>query len=342
MTTPPRLTCEVIKLILHHPFRLSTGVSTTRTAHWLRLENEQGWGEGTIPPYYNISDEEMGALWEYKSRSREPFPDTPDQILSWVGDQGPAPARAALDLALHDRIGKRNELPLYEVLNLPAPTPFVTAFTIAIAEPEKMAMMAIEHPEFPIIKLKLGSDDDVGRVAAVRNARPDVQIYLDANAGWKPDQAVRLIRELESFNIELIEQPVADNDIEGMGYVQSQTDIPIVADESLKSMGTLEELARSGVQGINLKIMKLGGVRPTLELLRRGRELGLKIMLGCMTETSLGVTAMSHLASMADWIDLDAPLLIANDPFKGVSYDQSLVTLPDRQGIGVVRRTVSK
>ncbi len=342
MKSGSRLSWEAITLKLRHPFRLSTGVSTTRTAHWIRLEDDQGWGEGTIPPYYNISEEDMQALWDEKSHSKEPFPDSPEQIPSWIGDQGPAPARAALDLALHDRIGRRKDLPLHKLYDLPAPIPFSTAFTIAIAEPEEMAQMAANHPEFPVIKLKLGSDDDISRVAAVRSARPDAKLYLDANAGWEPDEAVRLIKNLESLDIEMIEQPVAGYDIEGMGYVQNQTNIPIVADESLKSLETLEELARSGVRGINLKIMKLGGIGPTLKLLNRGRELGLKIMLGCMTETSLGVTAMSHLAAMADWIDLDAPLLISNDPFEGVSYHQAIVSLPDRPGIGIVRKTGMK
>ncbi len=337
-----RLSSEAITLKFHHPFRLSTGVSTTRTAHWIRLEDDQGWGEGTIPPYYNISDEDMQSLWNEKAHCKEPFPEALEQISGWIGDQGPAPARAALDLALHDRIGRRRDLPLYKLYDLPAPIPFYTAYTIAIAEPEEMARMAADHPEFPVIKLKLGSDDDISRVEAVRSARPDVRLYLDANAGWEPDEAVRLIKDLESLDIEMIEQPVAEYDVEGMGYVQSQTDIPIVADESLKSLETLEELARLGVQGINLKIMKLGGFGPTLKMLKRGRELGLKIMLGCMTETSLGVTAMSHLTAMADWIDLDAPLLISNDPFEGVYYDQAVVSMPDRPGIGIVRRSGMK
>ncbi|NQS92025.1 MAG: hypothetical protein HQ574_06405, partial [Chloroflexi bacterium] len=152
-----RLSWEAITLRLHHPFRLSTGVSINRTAHWIRLENNEGWGEGTIPPYYNIKEEDMRSLWEEKSHSKIPFPEHPDAIRSWIGEDGPAPARAALDLALHDRIGKQRNIPLYKLLQLPAPKTFSTAFTIAIAEPEEMAKMASDHPEFPIIKLKLGS-----------------------------------------------------------------------------------------------------------------------------------------------------------------------------------------
>ncbi len=334
----PRLSWEAITLKLHHPFRLSTGISTTRTAHWIRLENDQGWGEGTIPPYYNISDEDMWAYWEHKSHSELPFPDSPDDIPAWVGESGPAPARAALDLALFDKIGKEKNLPLYKLLQLPAPAPFSTAFTIAIAEPEEMARIAADYPDYPVIKLKLGSEDDISRVAAVRNARPDVKLYVDANAAWSPEEAVRMVEALSPYQIEMIEQPVPGDDIEGLGYVQTQTDIPIVADESLKTLSDLEALAKAGVRGVNLKLMKLGGLSPTLKALKRGRELGLKIMLGCMAETSLGVTAMSHMAAWADWFDLDAPLLIANDPFEGIQYDQAWISVPERPGIGIKKR----
>jgi len=338
MSNKPRLTWEAISLKLHRPFRLSTGGSTTRTAHWIRLEDDQGWGEGTIPPYYNVKDEDMWSLWENKSHSNIPFPDNPADISSWVGDEGPAPARAALDLALHDRLARSRRIPVHTLLNVPMPAPFVTAFTISIDEPEKMAQSASDRLEYPVLKLKAGSEDDIRRVAAVREARPEARIFIDANAGWTPSEAIRIIQELQSFKIELIEQPVAGEDIEGLGEVQRATEIPIVADESLTSYAALEKIARVGVRGINLKIMKLGGLSPTLELLKRGRSLGLKIMLGCMTETSLGVSAMSHLTALADWHDLDAPLLISNDPFDGIQYDHAQASLPDRVGIGVVLR----
>lgn len=336
--TKPRLSWEKIELKFHNPFRLSSGVSTKRTAHWIRLENDEGWGEGTIPPYYNIPDVEMEAFWEEKSSSLIPFPDNPPDISAWIGNEGPPPARAALDLALHDRAGKIHGAPLYRLLELPHPGVFTTAFTIAIAEPEEMARMALDRGEFPIIKLKLGSEDDISLVEAVRKARPDIRIFVDANAAWGPEEAVEIIKELEPYQLEMIEQPVKGEDIEGLGYVQAHTNIPIVADESLISMDRLEKLQRAGVRGINLKIMKLGGLGPTLNFLKSGRKLGFKIMLGCMAETSLGVTAMAHLAGMADWFDLDAPLLIANDPFVGVQYNQAEVSVPDYPGIGVTRK----
>ena len=335
MNSTPRLTWEAITLKLHNPFRLSTGVSTTRRAYWIRLTDDEGWGEGTIPPYYNVKDDDMKSFWDNASQQKIPFPDDPSEISSWIGQEGPAPARAALDLALHDRIGKKLNLPLYELLGLPKPAPVSTAFTISISSLEEMAQMAADRPQYPIIKLKLGSDDDIGRVAAVRNARPDVKLYVDANAGWSPDEAVKLAAALAPYHIEMIEQPVPGGDIAGLGYVQKHTDIPIVADESVQSIDDIEELAKAGVQGINLKLMKIGGLAPAMQMLRRGRELGLKIMLGCMAETSLGVTAMAHLSAWADWIDLDAPLLISNDPFEGINYDDAQISLPDRFGIGV-------
>ncbi|MEA3350574.1 MAG: dipeptide epimerase [Chloroflexota bacterium] len=332
----PRLTWEEITLEFHRPFRLSKGISATRRAFWIRLSGDEGWGEGTIPPYYGIEDEEMTTLWSKAAQNEIPFPDNPAKIAAWIGDEGPAPAKCALDLALHDRIAKKQNIPLYRLLGLSKPVPIATAFTIGIASPEEMAKIAAENAQYPVIKLKLGSDDDIARVAAVRSARPDARIYVDANAGWMPEEAVRLAKALAPYHLDMIEQPVAKDDIEGMGYVQANTEIPIVADESVCTLADVEALAKAGIKGINLKLMKIGGLIPALEMLQRGKELGLKIMLGCMSETALGVTAMAHLTAYADWIDLDAPLLIKNNPFKGLRYDeQALIHIPDQAGIGV-------
>ena len=335
-----RLTWQELTLRFHNPFRVSYGTSTTRQAFWLRLAADAGWGEGTIPPYYGIADEAMAAVWARASRSTEPFPDDPAQIPAWIGDEGPAPARAALDLALHDRIGKQRGLPIYELLQLPVPEPLPTSFTIGIDTPEAMAAAATAIPNFSVIKLKLGSEDDAARVAAIRRARPDAKIRVDANAAWTADEAIREIERLLPYDLEMVEQPVARHDFAGMAAVQAAfAGVPVVADESVQTADDLERLAAGSVQGINLKLMKVGGLANGVALLRRARALGLRIMLGCMIETSLGVTAMAHLAGLADWLDLDAPLLLANDPFDGVQIDQhAMVSLPDRPGIGALKR----
>jgi L-alanine-DL-glutamate epimerase-like enolase superfamily enzyme len=334
-----RMTWEPITLQLRDPFRISYGVSETRQAFWLRLANDAGWGEGTIPSYYQIDAEEMFAFWRGAAQRDDPFPDDPSEITAWVGKEGPAPARSALDLALHDRIARRRGVPLYRLLDLPRPSTQPTAFTIAIAPPEEMARRAVRVSDYPIIKVKLGSDDDEACIAAIRAARPDARLYVDANAGWSPDEAVKRVQALAPYHLEMIEQPVPKHDIEGLGYVQAHSDVPVVADESVQTLEDVERLAAAGVGGINLKLMKVGGLAPCLRLLRRARELELRVMLGCMIETSLGTTAMAHLSGLADWLDLDAPLLVANDPFDGLHYDQGArIQVPERPGIGVVRR----
>lgn len=340
MSLRPRLTYQAITLQLHNPFRVSYGTSATRQAYWLRLEGDEGWGEGTIPPYYGVEDRAMQHYWQAASVREDPFPGDLDGITAWVGSDGPAPARAALDLALHDRLGRQRGVPLYELLGLPQPAPMPTAITVSIDEPEAMAEQARRLASYPIVKIKLGGDGDgdVERVAAVRAARPDARLYIDANAAWSPEEAVRHLEALAPYNLELVEQPVPREDFAGMGYVQARLDVPVVADESVQSLADVEQLAAAGVRALNLKLMKLGGLTAALPILHYARQAGMRIMLGCMVETSLGVTAMAHLSGLADWLDLDAPLLIANDPFSGIEYDEeAYVHLPDRPGIGVVK-----
>ncbi len=334
----PQLSWEPIVLRLRNAFRVSYGASETRTAFWLRLAGDTGWGEGTIPPYYGISDTSMIAFWDAAAGRSTPFPDDPASVPAWIDEDGPAPARCALDLALHDRIGRLRNAPLYEVLGLSRPPVLPTSYTISIGEPAEMAELARNAAAYPILKIKLGTDDDEGRLSAVRAARPDARLRVDANAAWSPEEAVRHVKALEPLGLELIEQPVAKDDFEGMGFVQAHTHLPVVADESVQTLADVERLAAAGVRGINLKLMKVGGVAPALRILRRAKQLDLQVLLGCMVETSLGVTAMLHLASLADWLDLDAPLLVANDPFEGATYDDRTgMHLPDRPGIGVQR-----
>lgn len=336
-----RLTWEPITLQLRNPFHISYGTSDTRTAHWLRLSADEGWGEGTIPPYYGVSTADMAAYWDTAARRADPFPDDPAGISAYVGSDGPAPARAALDLALHDRLGRLHDQPLHALLGLPAPRPLPTSFTLAIDEPEAMGRSAAALTGCSVIKLKLGGNDgrDVARVAAVRAARPDVTLYVDANAGWSADEAIAQIDRMLAHGVVLVEQPVAKADYEGMGRVQAHCAVPVVADESVQTLADVERLAAAGVGGINLKLMKVGGLGPGLAILRRARDLGMGVMLGCMVETSIGATAMAHLMGLADWLDLDAPWLIANDPFDGLTYDDAgRVHVPQRPGIGVVQR----
>jgi L-Ala-D/L-Glu epimerase len=338
----PRLSWEGVTLRLHNPFHLSYGTTDTRQAYIIRLEDNSGIGEGTIPPYYHIDPKEMIGYWQNAAACPLPFPLDPQEIPAWVGSAGPAPGRSAVDLALHDRIARQRGIPLFELLELPQPKQTATSFTISIDTPEAMAKMAAQIAGYPIIKIKLGSDDDEARLAAIRAARPDALLRVDANAGWTYAEALDRIEKLLPYDLEMIEQPLNRDSIEEMGQLQRMCSIPIVADESVQTMQDIERLAAAGVQGINLKLMKVGGLSPGVAMLKRAEQLGLRIMLGCMVETSLGTTAMGHLSGVAEWIDLDAPLLVSNDPFDGISYDMHAnIHVPSRPGIGVVERVIT-
>src|SRR5688572_622146 len=339
-SNPAVLSWEKQTLKLRNPFRLSYGATEERQSFWIRLHNDEGWGEASIPPYYRVDASEMIACWQRANDQDRPVPDEVRDVAAWV-PAGPAPARCAIELALFDRIAKRRGVPLFQLLDLPRPRPdaLSTTFTISIDTPDAMAAMAKQIEKYPLIKLKLGSDDDESRVRAVRAARPDAKLCVDANAGWTLDEAMAHLKWLEKYEIELIEQPLPRDQHEALGEVQKRTAIPIVADESVQTTEDIELLGRAGVRGINLKLMKVGGLTPGLAIVRRARELNMKIMLGCMIESSIGITAAAHLAGLADWLDLDAPLLISNDPFDGVRYDEhARMILPDRPGIGVVRK----
>ncbi len=329
-----------LTLHLKTPFTVSYGSSTTRTAFWIRLKNDEGWGEGTIPFYYGIDFKTMTAAWDRAAEQDKPFPDTIEEVPGWIDPGAPKPAQAALDIALHDRIGKQRNKPLHQILGVPEPKPMITSYTISIDTPETMARMAAQAASFPIIKIKLGTPGqealDEARLEAIRSARPDARLRIDANAGWEAAGAIQLVRRLEKFDLELIEQPTAKEDITGMGLVQAETGIPVVADESVQSLEDIDRLHAAGVQGINLKLMKSGGLANGLAMLRRAKSYGMKIMLGCMVETSVGVGAMAHLMGLADWIDLDTPLLISNDPFLGLTYTEDATLLPpEGAGIGL-------
>lgn len=250
---------------------------------------------------------------------------------------GNAAAKAALDMALFDALGKRLGAPVYRLLGLnPERTP-QTSFTIAIAEPSEMAERAAAAArEFPILKVKLGTEADVEIVRVIRDVT-DATIRVDANAAWTPKQAIRIIALLEPLGVEFVEQPVAAGDLEGLRLVRENSPLPIIADESCV---TLEDIPRivGCADGINIKLMKCGGVSRALAMIHTARAHHLKVMLGCMIESSLAITAAAHLSPLVDYADLDGALLVRDDPFDGVRVERGKLMLPERPGLGVVHR----
>lgn len=330
-------TWETIRLKLRTPFKLSYGASMERVAHWLRFQGDAAWGEGTIPPYYHIDEKEMVRYWQRNASRTDSLPRRVEDIQAWIDPDGPAPARAAVDIALHDLVSREQGQPLYAALGLPKPARKTSSFTISVDTPEGMAKEALRVSTYPIIKLKLGSDEeDMARLRAVRDARPDACLLVDANAGWTLDQALAYLPLLSRAEVALLEQPLPAADFEGLGKLQARTTIPIYADESVRSLLDVQSLAEVGVRGVNIKLMKVGGLGPALAMISYAKRATMAIMLGCMIETSIGLTAMSHLAGLADWLDLDASLLVTNDPFQGMRMDENAaVHVPNAPGLGV-------
>jgi len=331
---------ETIQLQLRIPFRLSYGASEQRQAHWIRIRGDQGWGEGTIPPYYNINRQSMLDYWQKQSKRLDPLPERCDEIRDWLDPDGPAPARAAIDLALHDYISRKQGLPFYAAMGLKRPAPKPSSFTISVDTPQAMAAEALRVDKFPIIKLKLAGDAlDMERLEAVRKARPDARLLVDANAGWSQSQAKDYLKFLERLNVGLLEQPLGVSEMEAMGELQALTSIPIVADESVRTLQDVKVLQAAGVRGVNIKLMKVGGLTPALDMIRWAKGKNMQVMLGCMIETSIGLTAMAHLSGFADWLDLDASLLVTNDPFQGLCFDENAtIHVPEKPGLGVTLR----
>jgi L-alanine-DL-glutamate epimerase-like enolase superfamily enzyme len=324
---------ETIELRLRHTFHIAHGASNTRRNVLLRLGD--GLGEAAPVAYHGESAEgvtEALARWQPElERLDDPA------AIAWLMKRcnGSRAARAAVDLALHDALGKRLGCPVHQILglsHLPLPQ---TSFTIAITAPDELVARVQAAATYPILKVKLGTDRDLDIVRTIREAAPHATIRVDANAGWTVEQALMLIPQFAELGVELVEQPLRIDDIEGFRTLKrARLPLPIIADESVKAPSDVIRLADT-VDGVNIKLMKTGGIQGGLAAIHTAQSCGLKIMLGCMIETSIGATAAAHLAGLVDWVDLDGPLLIANDPYSGVEFAGPNMTLPQGPGLGV-------
>jgi len=326
------LTFEPITLNLRTPFRIAHGVSEQR--HNVIAHIDDGLGEAAAVAYHG---ETQAKIMDYLAAVLDRVSDDPFALETTLNSLpiGSQAARAAIDLALHDRWGKRLGQPLFRLFGLASDRLPLTSFTIAMDEPDVMAQRA-KDANLPIIKIKLGGADDEAMVRAIRSATT-AKLRVDANAGWTREQAADLIPRLAQYDLEFVEQPLPVGDIEGLRWLRAQNfGVPIFADEPIKM--AKDVAAHVGaVDGVVIKLMKTGGLREALRAIAVARAHDLQIMIGCMIETSIGVTAAAHLAPLCDYADLDGPLLIANDPYRGVQYDGARLILPDAPGLGVTR-----
>ena len=323
-----------LELPLVHPFIIARGEESIARSAIVRIESDgrDGIGEATPIERYGESVESVIAYFSAHSLAA----DDPYRLETLLHSGVPASARAGLDIALHDLIGKELGKPLYALLGLdPARTP-VTSFTIGIADPATTLRKLEEVAGHPILKIKLGigtPSEQVETIASIR-ARYGGAIRIDANEGWDVENAVAILRDLERYEIEFCEQPVPAGHPEQLRAIRERVRIPIVVDEDALVATDLPPLYGC-VDGINVKLAKTGGVRGALAMIHTARAMGLKIMLGCMVESAVAATAAAHLSPLVDWADIDGPFLTAADPFTGVTYDRGKLMLPDAPGLGV-------
>lgn len=312
-------------------------------------EGPAGLGEAFPDPYFGEDTSTVPAvlpgLLEAALSVEEPRGTAPEALLAYlervsaamdgrIGGHGAA--KAGIEIALHDRAAKRAGLPLNALFGLPAELP-PTDFTIGIDEPEVVAQRAARASRFPALKIKLGGPADLATLEAVRGVFGG-PIRVDANTGWTPEIAEALLPACVRLGVELIEQPFEARRLDQMRWLQERSPLPIVADESAVVEADLQGLV-GVVDGVNVKLAKVGGVGPALRMIRRARELGFRIFLGCMEETSLGIAASAAVAGLVDWADLDGCLLLAADPFEGLELGLDCRwRLPTAPGVGVVRR----
>lgn len=247
--------------------------------------------------------------------------------------------KCALEMAALEWCALSAGVPVWKLLGLsPAPIP-ESSYTVSIADLPNMRQQAREAVErgHHVLKVKLGTPQDEQILAALREEAPDVALRVDANAAWTRPQAKRMLGVLEAANVELLEQPLAADDLEGHAALRQVARLPIVADESLHHVGDVIALAEA-FDGVNLKLAKLGGPLRTLEALRLARAHQMGVMMGCMIESSLGISAAAHLAGLCDWADLDGALLLADDPFTGLKWQDGTLERPTGAGWSVQRR----
>ncbi|MCP4245948.1 MAG: dipeptide epimerase [bacterium] len=348
MAAARKLTWERLQLRTRHPFKIAgpgasvSGSELERVIVRLEHQGLAGFGEAVPVPYYKQTtasiQQTLKRAQAMLGDSPEPIEPIVDRLLDEFDDQ--RATVAAIDAALHDLAGKRRGQPVFELLGLdPTGTP-PTSMTIGIDSPQRVQQKVAEAAAFGILKIKVGTDDDAAVLDLIRKAAPDKRIRVDANCAWDVDQAEQCIPALSPYDLEFVEQPLPPGRYDDLRRLRSSLppgSPPIIADEDCERPADVARLV-GAVDGINIKLSKCGGLVEALRMIREARASGLALMLGCMVETTLGVAAAAHLASLVDYVDLDGHLLLADDPFTGLELDGGTVRPGPGPGLGVSRR----
>lgn len=335
-----KLSFRPYELKLAHVFTVSSYSRTSTPGIQLQIEYEgvTGYGEASMPQYLGQSVESVSRFLERVDLSRFPDPFQLEDILAYVDSLSPGDtaAKAAVDIALHDLVGKLLGAPWYRIWGLnPAKAPNTT-FTIGIDTPEVVRVKTRECADrFRILKVKVGLDNDKEMIRTIREIT-DLPIAVDANQGWKDRaQALEEIFWLKEHGVVMVEQPMAKERLDDNAWITERSPLPVFADEAVQRLADIPGI-KGAYHGINIKLMKCTGMREAWKMANYAKAEGMRVMVGCMTETSCAVSAAAQLSPLADFADLDGNLLITNDLFDGMQVIDGKITLPYRPGIGVM------
>lgn len=330
---------HIVDLHLKHPFTIARGSSTVRQTVILELEHDGivGFGEAAPLQRYDESIKTVSSFFEIIDHKKFADPFSLELILQYVDSITPNnnSAKAAIDIALHDWIGKRLNMPLWKLWGLDKRKTPVTSFTIGIDSPMVIEQKIREAENYPILKVKLGGQNDEEIIRTIRKVT-DKPLRVDANEGWKVKELARdKIEWLVSQNVEFVEQPMpANQSADDLFWLHENVSLPLIADESVKTSADILSL-KNMFDGINIKLMKCKGTREAIRMIHTARALDMSIMIGCMIESSVGISAAMHLSPLVDYADLDGNLLITDDPFCGLEMNRGSMILNDRPGLGV-------
>jgi L-Ala-D/L-Glu epimerase len=332
-----QLSYKKINLPFTHPFRISKGMKTHQPALIVRLDyfGKTGYGEAPAITYYDITVEKMIEDLEAKRAFVEKFslsdPERYWHYLHHLFPNNPFLV-CALDMAAWDIYGKMKKRALYQLWDLDIAKAPLTDFTIGIDTEEMMLQKMGERP-WPIYKVKVGFDGDMEILAAMRKATA-APFRVDANAGWTLEQALEKIPIMKNLGVEFVEQPLAKDNWDGMKILYEKSSLPLMADETCVRESDVEK-CKNYFHGINIKLTKCSGITPARRMIEKARELDLKVMIGCMNESTIGSAAIAQLAPMLDYVDMDGPLLLAEDFATGVNFNFGKIIYTQEYGLGV-------
>lgn len=323
---------------LKEQFTISVNSRATTPVIMVEIEQDRitGYGEASLPPY--LQEDQKSVIDFLKRVDLGAFKDSSaiNIILDYIDNLsvGDNAAKASVDIALHDLFGKIKNIPLYKYFNINKREDIYTSFTIGISDEESTKQKIAKASDYKFLKIKLGTQND-RRIIEHINSITNQKLFVDVNQGWNDEYfALDMINWLAEQKVVLVEQPLPKEKIKESAWLKERSPLPIIADEAVQSWNNLDFI-KEAYSGINIKLMKCGGLRQAHRMILKSRELNLKIMIGCMTETSCAITAASHLSSLADWVDLDGAELISNDLFSGSKIEKGRIIVPALPGLGV-------